>query len=127
MSQSVNGFPEQFEGQLDEHIPSFRKLTQMNDPSPTKLIVFLDVHEDQIGDSLFGIPTKDSSDYLKNWDDLPANRHSQGCNLSFADGHVEHWRWAYPKVVTIAPGATGQPVGSGEEADYMKVESGIRQ
>jgi prepilin-type N-terminal cleavage/methylation domain-containing protein/prepilin-type processing-associated H-X9-DG protein len=127
MSQSVNGFPEQFEGQLDEHIPSFRKLTQINDPVPTKLIVFLDVHEDQIGDSLFGIPTKGSSDYLTNWDDLPANRHSQGCNLSFADGHVEHWKWVSPKVVTIAPGETGQPVASGEEPDYLKVESGIRQ
>jgi prepilin-type processing-associated H-X9-DG protein len=27
----------------------------------------------------------------------------QGANLSFADGHVEHWRWAYPKKVQVVP------------------------
>jgi prepilin-type N-terminal cleavage/methylation domain-containing protein/prepilin-type processing-associated H-X9-DG protein len=27
------------------------------------------------------------------WLDLPSLRHSQGCNFSFADGHVEHWKW----------------------------------
>ena len=32
------------------------------------------------------------------WWDMPANRHSQGANSSFADGHAEHWRWAVPKV-----------------------------
>ena len=127
MSQSINGVPEQVEGQLDEPIPCFRRLGQISEPPPTALIVFLDVHQDQIGDSLFGIPTKGSSDYLSNWDDLPANRHSQGCNLSFADGHAERWRWDIPKVVTIAPGETGQPVVEGERADYLRVESGVRQ
>ena len=29
--------------------------------------------------------------------DLPADRHQQGANLSFADGHSEHWRWKAPK------------------------------
>ena len=32
------------------------------------------------------------------WWDPPANRHSQGGNLSFADGHVERWKWEAPKV-----------------------------
>jgi len=31
------------------------------------------------------------------WASYPADRHSQGCNLSFADGHVEFWRWRWPK------------------------------
>jgi prepilin-type processing-associated H-X9-DG protein len=30
-----------------------------------------------------------SKDYINN--PLPADRHSHGCNLSFADRHVEHW------------------------------------
>ena len=28
---------------------------------------------------------------VQQWWDIPANRHSQGANLSFADGHAEHW------------------------------------
>ena len=35
--------------------------------------------------------------YKRRWWDLPADRHMRGCNLGFADGHVEHWRWAAPK------------------------------
>jgi prepilin-type processing-associated H-X9-DG protein len=31
-----------------------------------------------------------------NYWNLPANRHNQGCNLSFVDGHVEHWQWTGP-------------------------------
>jgi prepilin-type N-terminal cleavage/methylation domain-containing protein/prepilin-type processing-associated H-X9-DG protein len=27
------------------------------------------------------------------WKDLPGSRHSHGCTFSFADGHVEHWKW----------------------------------
>jgi prepilin-type processing-associated H-X9-DG protein len=27
------------------------------------------------------------------WKDVPASRHSQGCTFSFADGHVEYWKW----------------------------------
>jgi prepilin-type processing-associated H-X9-DG protein len=29
---------------------------------------------------------------------LTANRHSQGYDFSFADGHVEHWRWTGPYI-----------------------------
>jgi hypothetical protein len=29
--------------------------------------------------------------------DLPSGRHHQGCNLSFADGRADHWKWRYPK------------------------------
>jgi len=27
------------------------------------------------------------------WRDLPGYRHSKGCVFSFADGHVEYWKW----------------------------------
>lgn len=27
------------------------------------------------------------------WMDYPGSRHSKGCPLSFADGHVEYWKW----------------------------------
>ena len=58
--------------------------------------MLIDTHEDDIWDSTFGIFSANS--YWKDyWLDLPADRHEQGVNLSFADGHVEHWRWRAPK------------------------------
>lgn len=36
----------------------------------------------------FAVPPTGNS-----WIDFPAIWHDNGANLSFADGHVEHWRW----------------------------------
>jgi prepilin-type N-terminal cleavage/methylation domain-containing protein/prepilin-type processing-associated H-X9-DG protein len=117
MSMSVNGEPERL-----FWIPSFQKFSHIRDPSPSRLFVFIDVHEDSILDSLFGIPTPGSS-YDGNWFDIPANRHGQAANLSFADGHVEHWKWRVPKVVH----ENLQPVPAEEEPDYRRLQDSIRR
>lgn len=120
MSQSVTGVSF---GTVLSYIPSFQNLTQIKSPKPADLFVFLDVHEDGILDSLFGMPLpKDPFD--GHWFDLPANRHNDGCNFSFADGHVEHWRWAVPKVFR----SLGQAVEPQEEwRDYERVRDHIRK
>ena len=75
---------------------SYYKYSDIIDPPPSQLFVFIDVHEDDIIDSTFGIQPADSF-YGDIWIDMPADRHSQGANLSFGDGHVERWRWQSPK------------------------------
>jgi prepilin-type N-terminal cleavage/methylation domain-containing protein/prepilin-type processing-associated H-X9-DG protein len=124
MSQSVNGWPE-LSPSIAPFLPTFKKFTEISHPPPTQLIVFLDVHEDSIYDSLFGIPTPKYWGSAKVWWDIPANRHSQGANLSFADGHVEFWKWRYPKVVRARFAA--QAVPDQEIPDYQRVQLGIRQ
>jgi len=48
------------------------------------------------------------------WTDFPAN-HQNGHNLSFADGHVEHWRWQDPNTLktfarpVVDPNLPGYP------------------
>jgi prepilin-type N-terminal cleavage/methylation domain-containing protein/prepilin-type processing-associated H-X9-DG protein len=76
---------------------SFQKYTAINGPTPSGLFVLIDTHPDDIWDATFGIFSSDSywPDY---WLDVPADWHNQGASLSFADGHVEHWRWKAPKV-----------------------------
>lgn len=76
--------------------PTFKKLTDINNPAPASLFTFIDTHEDAILDSVFGTPTLQSP-YRDHWFDIPANRHGQAANLAFADGHVERWRWRFPK------------------------------
>lgn len=125
MSQSINGYPEYDPG-LASVNPSYKKLTQIKNPPTTSLMVFIDVHEDEIVDSLFGIPTPAGSWTQNVWWDLPANRHNQGCNLSFADGHVEHWRWKVPKIVT-ASSTSVQTLSPGELPDYQRLQSVIKQ
>jgi prepilin-type N-terminal cleavage/methylation domain-containing protein/prepilin-type processing-associated H-X9-DG protein len=123
MSQSINGDPDPW---FNTYIPNFRKYTAISAPVPSKLIAFLDVHENEIIDTEFGIPWQGNSGYETAWWDLPANRHQQGCDFAFADGHAERWKWRVPKTVSV-PRGNIQPIATGELDDYRRVESGIKQ
>jgi len=83
----------------DDAKGSYRKATQIIAPAPSNLFVLIDTKEPDIWDATFGIFSADST-YANDWLDLPADRHAQGANLAFADGHVEHWRWQAAKVFT---------------------------
>ncbi|HTI99016.1 MAG TPA: H-X9-DG-CTERM domain-containing protein [Dongiaceae bacterium] len=72
----------------------FSKYTEIR--ATSQLFIFIDTHEADIWDATFGVNAQD--DYYKDWWlDIPADRHRNGANLSFADGHVEHWKWRYSK------------------------------
>jgi prepilin-type N-terminal cleavage/methylation domain-containing protein/prepilin-type processing-associated H-X9-DG protein len=73
------------------------KYAQINKPAQT--YVFIDEQEQSIDDGVFVVTSTvgEYSENGNNWYDMPADRHNQGCNLSFADGHVIHCHWKYPK------------------------------
>jgi prepilin-type N-terminal cleavage/methylation domain-containing protein/prepilin-type processing-associated H-X9-DG protein len=122
MSLCINGAPE-----LDPNswcTPSFKKFTQIKSPDPAKLFVFLDVQEDEIWDATFGMPSFQYWGDAKVWWDIPAGRHSQGCNLSFADGHSEHWKWKVPKTFS---GSLPQSVPPEELPDYRRMQDSYLQ
>ena len=73
----------------------YLKMTDMQDPGPTKTFVFLDMREDSIDVGNFapdmtGWP--DAPDQIGFYD-LPASYHHRAGGLSFADGHSEIHRW----------------------------------
>jgi prepilin-type processing-associated H-X9-DG protein/prepilin-type N-terminal cleavage/methylation domain-containing protein len=122
LSQSINGLPY---GNKTAYVPGFARESDIDDPSPAELLFFVDVHEESIYDSHFGIPPRGwgSAAEQPRWWDLPAGRHSQGGNFSFADGHVERWRWVRPKIFT----EFGQLVGQdGEIADFQRIQRGVK-
>lgn len=121
LSQSINGLPYPPGTGTP---PGFAKESEIDDPTPAQLLFFVGVHEESIYDSHFGIPPR-GSPYADEprWWDLPAGRHSQGCSFSFADGHVERWKWATPKVY-VEP---AQPVrDDGEIQDFLRVQRAVR-
>ena len=64
-------------------------------PAPSQLWLLLDEHPESINDGSFAVemPVNPAS---TSWVDIPAPYHNNGCNFSFADGHVEYHQWARP-------------------------------
>lgn len=128
MSQSVNGYPE-FLTSLNtpgiSDLPSWKKFTQILQPRPSQAFVFIDEMWQTLLDSQFGNPV--GMPYWPNmWFDMPSDRHNQGANLAFADGHVERWRWQVPKVLFM--GIVAYPALStnpNDLPDFLRVQSAM--
>jgi prepilin-type processing-associated H-X9-DG protein/prepilin-type N-terminal cleavage/methylation domain-containing protein len=123
MSQSVNGYP-QGDPDYYPYIPAWVKFTEVRHPTPAGLFVLIDENPDTQEDAEFGNPPVGSPYFEPDvWWDMPSDRHSQGANLSFADGHVEHWKWKVPKTFYDWI----QPVSPGEMPDYQRIQNAMKQ
>ena len=118
----MNGYPEFPDPYgLLARIPTWKKYTQIIQPSPAQLFVFIDEHPDTLLDAQFGNPAG-MPFFPVEWFDLPADRHNQGANLSFADGHVERWRWQAPKKFS----SFGAPLPPEDQPDFTRVQSAMK-
>jgi prepilin-type N-terminal cleavage/methylation domain-containing protein/prepilin-type processing-associated H-X9-DG protein len=128
MSQSVNGLGLMIDPDMgaavDVYQPCFMKVSAITNPTPAHLFVFLDENEGTIEDAQFGYSMPNYTP--GEWWDMPANRHIQGANFSFADGHAEYWRWIIPMIDYLPPGEIGQTVPQAQMPDYNRVGSVMR-
>jgi prepilin-type N-terminal cleavage/methylation domain-containing protein/prepilin-type processing-associated H-X9-DG protein len=92
------------QSEVSEFPPRKTKLSAIGSISPSDFFALIDEDEQSIDDGLFimvspyywgrdGSEPKDNSD----WWELPTDRHNQGGNLSFLDGHAEYKHWKFPK------------------------------
>lgn len=90
-------------------------------PNPIRLCVFIDEHEDSIDDAHFLTwPNPDDR-----WVNMPSGRHDQVGNLSFADGHVEHWKWKWPKTFKQKQSYWKRAENPLDLADLVRLQSAI--
>jgi prepilin-type N-terminal cleavage/methylation domain-containing protein/prepilin-type processing-associated H-X9-DG protein len=84
----------------------WHKLAQIQNPGPSRALVFIDEHEKSIQQSAFGINAPDRwwlfGTTQWTWISFPATRHNNGCTFTFADGHAEVWRWLEPNTMRIS-------------------------
>jgi len=101
---------------------SFVKSTSIRSPGPSQALVFIDVSANSIDNNEF--PCYNAGDTTYAYWKLPTSRHNNGGDLSFADGHVEHWKWYGPYINAgnqIPDATLGQGQGSG--FGYLTVAS----
>jgi len=93
-------------GEFDfgQYLAQRQRYSQILTPGPPDVFVFIDEHEQSIYDGEFHVRQANPSDELmkdgsygaggeNDWAKLPADRHNQGANLSFSDGHAQPRRW----------------------------------
>jgi prepilin-type N-terminal cleavage/methylation domain-containing protein/prepilin-type processing-associated H-X9-DG protein len=63
--------------------------------------------------------------FPRNPDGWPLNiitaRHNNGCNLSFADGHCEFWKWKDPRTIELANGQISESAASDDNPDLQRM------
>ena len=63
--------------------------------------------------------------FPRNCDGWPLNiitaRHNDGCNLSFADGHCEFWKWKDPRTIELANGQISESKASDDNPDLERM------
>jgi len=107
--------------EFGQYLAQRQRHSQILTPGPSEVFVFIDEHEQSIYDGEFHVSQANASDSLMKdgsydgggenvWPKLPADRHNQGANLSFADGHVQSHHWQASKKFhgyqwAAAPGA----------------------
>ena len=71
-------------------------------------MVFAQEAESTLSDGCFAqYPYVTSGSPINTWFNLPANRHDNGENFSFADGHVEYWHWLNSDIASYQNGTSG--------------------
>jgi len=61
---------------------------------PDKIFVFIEEHESSVwADGFQVLPQEGGGLSAGTWSSTPVDRHEQGCSLTFADGHIEYWKW----------------------------------
>jgi prepilin-type N-terminal cleavage/methylation domain-containing protein/prepilin-type processing-associated H-X9-DG protein len=96
---------------------SYQKMSDIRDPVPSKLWVFVDEHPDSINDGWTITGVTDPN----NWTDLPASYHGGAAGFCFADGHAEikHWQEASTIVRVTQSQYNGFPAPKSRDIQWM--------
>jgi len=93
--------------------PVHVKVGQIINPGSSAAIVFVDESQNSVDDGIYGLT-------WTQWKNSPTVRHSKGATFSFADGHVEKWKW---KGLSTEMGIFANPTGAAQTDDFQRLLS----
>jgi prepilin-type N-terminal cleavage/methylation domain-containing protein/prepilin-type processing-associated H-X9-DG protein len=100
----------------------FIKASQLGNPGPSQIFGFLDEEEHTIEDGHFAIDRAG----VNEWANMAGDRHSQGCEMSYVDGHAGRMGWLWPKHMTSAN--YSKPTANAQDlADLKRLQAGLPQ
>ena len=120
---------------LDPGGGSFVKSTSIQNPAPSFVLVFLDEAANSIDNNALGIYGPSAAASAANFWNLPASRHNNGCNVTFAEGHAEYHKWKGSNIIadnkipdqTVTPGPGVFGPTTGTDPDLLWLAQGVPQ
>jgi prepilin-type N-terminal cleavage/methylation domain-containing protein/prepilin-type processing-associated H-X9-DG protein len=95
-SYSIDAYLGGDDEELDPRVKM--RTSDIVNPGPDRVFVFIEEHEQSMWASGFMVMPREKFGATTGvWASTPSDRHMQGCNLTFADGHLEYWKWNAPK------------------------------
>jgi len=123
-SYSMSAFMGEECGCVGDHfkVRFYFKTTDIREPPPSDVLVFVDEFEDSIRTGIF-LPFLPGCNDCSFWEALPGSRHSRACVFSFADGHVGFKKWSDPRTVKIPQREIHQEEYAGDNPDFAWVRA----
>ena len=106
---------------LGTKYPQYKKSTEIQNPSPSKSIVFVDESIFTIDDGYFAVKAPGQTV----WQNSPTVRHNRAAAFSFADGHSEMFRWVYLPPKDQAWDAPIKSGGRDTSIDFRKLQATV--
>lgn len=107
------------EGNDQDEVYPLLRMTQIITPGSSQKIVFIDENEYSVTGGTCAIHAANGTD-SNLWWNLPSGRHNKGGAFSFADGHVQYYKWHGTAVLTYV---SGNQAGDSSD-DLPRVEAG---
>ncbi len=106
---------------------SYRTVASITRPSPSDAWIFIEERPETINDGTFAVQFDFDEKAPASWilRDLPSIAHNKGCNLVFADGHVERRRWEDAR--TLAAVADDTPSPGNRDVLWLEQHSTSRE
>lgn len=112
----------------DDNVNPFTSLSSISRLADKMVFVDAESLENWIDGSFS--PVVDITAEPPEWYSSPSRnitaRHSDGCNLSFADAHCEYWRYGDPRTVRLANWEIGPAEASADNPDLLRMVESLR-
>jgi len=106
---------------LTTKYPQYKRATEIQNPAPSKALVFVDESINTIDDGYFAVKPPGQTV----WQNSPTVRHGRSAALSFADGHAEIFRWVYLPAKDQSWDAPIKSGGRDTSIDFKKLQATV--
>jgi prepilin-type N-terminal cleavage/methylation domain-containing protein len=106
---------------LGAQYPQYKKLAEVQRPSPSEAMTFVDESIETLDDGYFAV---NAAGEIDGWQNSPAVRHGKACVLAFADSHAERWKWVGLSVEQPLDASVTQ-FGGNTTADLRRLQRAV--